>query len=220
MNTLKLNLEEQTKISRHWLLDQNLLLLVNEDQQYAIVDFSGKDSVNPQFQPLPTELQLENLRLSVALPYFALAEDFGQKGLILSVEDKAYQHSFERGNYQVSHCSFPLALYEKEGLHYLLYGSDWNRIEQFCLETQQQLIPEYNEEDDEKDLDYFHSSIQLSPNKKEFLSNGWVWQPFDIICRFKLEDLQKGEQLNFQAVQIPLTTGYNWDRPYAGSIII
>lgn len=211
MNTYTLTLLDR-EIAFYQLLSEQFLLLIDQDNHYSVLDLHN-NKASSDFQALPQTLNVKNLRVSVALPYFALAEDYGQKGMVLSIRDKKYHYPFERGNYHVEHCSFPLALFEKEEEFHLIHGSDWNRVEQINLTKHSSLIPFNPEEEADKKLDYFHSSIQLSPNKEEFLSNGWMWSPFDIIYRFKLEDLHQAKWKNAQYVEIPPTTGYNWDRP-------
>lgn len=200
------------EITFYQLLSEQFLLLIDQDNNYSILDLYSNKALF-DYQALPQALNPKNLRVSVALPYFALAEDYGQKGIVLSIKKRKYHYPFERGDYHVEHCSFPLALFEKEEELHLIHGSDWNRVEHINLTKNLSLIPLNPEEEDEKKLDYFHSSIQLSPNKDEFLSNGWMWSPFDIIYRFKLEDLHQAKWKSAQYVEIPPTTGYNWDRP-------
>jgi hypothetical protein len=202
------------QIEFYHLLSEDLVLLIDKDAEYCILKLNEEVDHNINFKVFPFRFdKVQNLRVEEALPYFAIAEDYAQKGLVLSIDDPQYYFPFERGDYHVKHCCFPLALYKKDEQYFLLHGSDWNRIEQICLTTKNAMIPPFSKNDEEKEIDYFHSSIQLSPNKKEFLSNGWVWQPYDIIYRFKLEDMQAGKLNDFQDIQIPIGTGYNWDRP-------
>jgi hypothetical protein len=62
-------------------------------------------------------------------------------------------------------------------------------------------------------LDYFHSGLHISPSGSRFISNGWVWSPFDQIRVFGTDDFFREFERGSAAADCG--SGYNWDRPCA-----
>lgn len=60
--------------------------------------------------------------------------------------------------------------------------------------------------------DIFHSRLQVSPNGKWLLSNGWVWHPWNILCVYDLhEALKNPNHLDTDGIPTPLTSTGEWE---------
>ncbi len=148
--------------------------------------------------------------------YFAVVNKYSIKGFVLKLTDSKYLLKLKRGNYHVEHCSFPIAFYTKDENIFLIHGTDWNRLDITNLDTCELLtdrVVEYSKEGSENYLDYFHSSLCISPDERHFISNGWVWSPYDVMYFWKIEDFIKGFESTLNNLDILARSGYNWDRP-------
>jgi hypothetical protein len=158
--------------------------------------------------------QKEFLQIKTNQHFLCITQKYGQNGIVLDLSNPDFQKNLERGDYQMEHCQFPIAFYKNGSQTFLIHGTDWNRLDITCLETDRLLtnrIVEY--ETKSNYFDYFHSSLLMSPNEKHFTSNGWFWGPCDNVTVYSVNKfLQEFEvsnvQLNFREVD-----GYNWDRP-------
>jgi hypothetical protein len=154
----------------------------------------------------------KNLTIYCRAPYICVAENYGLNALLLDTET-GRSLPLSREDYQSEHCRYPIAFAELDGKAILIHGTTWNRIDFTRLEDFAPLTP--RELDEENGIDYFLSSLALSPEGSQFASNGWVWQPIDGIYvfdkkRFLTEYEKAGNGIDsFEGGQ----TGYNWDRP-------
>ncbi len=146
--------------------------------------------------------------------YACIVQKYGQDGVVFNLENSDFRKELKRGNYCVEHCSFPIAFFDNKNQTFLIHGTDWNRLDITNLETDELLTDRIVDCDtDSNYFDYFHSSLLVSPDSKHFTSNGWVWQPYDIITTYSIKEfLQKFELSNIQ-IDYARTDGYNWDRP-------
>jgi hypothetical protein len=148
--------------------------------------------------------------------YLAIVNQRGRHGLVINLIDNTIVLQLLRGEYQVEHCSFPIAFYSRENQVYLIHGTDWNRLDITCLSTGKQLterVVQYDKQKPINYLDYFHSSLIVSPDELSFISNGWVWQPFDVMLLWKIQDFLHQYELKNYCLSFLETSGYNWDRP-------
>jgi hypothetical protein len=105
----------------------------------------------------------------------------------------------------------------------------WNRLDVYDAATGENLTERevYCRDSEQKNengstvyeyknyLDYFHSELTVSLDGKYFLSNGWVWQPYDMVYLFNTEEFLKSYDLCSVYADSGLGSGYNWDRPCA-----
>lgn len=155
-----------------------------------------------------------NLKLYSFQNYICLVQKNGISGIVLDLSNSIYKKKLERGKYHVEHCSFPIAFYSKKNQTFLIHGTDWNRLDITCLETDELLtnrIVDY--ETNSNYFDYFHSSLLVSPDAKYFTSNGWVWQPYDIITVYPIDEFLQKFEMSHTLVDFEPVDGYNWDRP-------
>lgn len=167
---------------------------------------------------LYTELSFKPSQLSLQIHsfenYICISQKNGLQAMVINLSDSRFQKKLNRIDYQAEHCLFPIAFYRKENHAFLIHGTEWNRLDITCLETDELLtsrIIDY--ETDSNYFDYFHSSLLVSPDVKHFTSNGWVWQPYDVITVYSTDKFLKEYELSNTAINFEPVDGYNWDRP-------
>jgi len=158
-----------------------------------------------------TASQYKSLRFYSHGAYFCIVADGAIAGIVLHKDRSDYSKQLSRGDYHVEHCSFPIAFYEQNNYTYLIHGVEWNQLAITCLETDECLTT--NRDETIEDLDYFQSLLYISPNGKQFLGNGWVWSPYDIITLYTINDFLKGYESSSSFLNFIDSSGYNWDRP-------
>lgn len=156
----------------------------------------------------------EFLQINSFKNYICITQKYGQNGVVFNLENSAFNKKLRRGGYQEEHCIFPIAFYSKQNSTFLIYGTDWNRLDITSLETDElltQRIVEY--ESKSNYFDYFHGSLLISPDFTKFISNGWVWQPYEVITLYTVKDFLENYELSSTAIEFEETSGYNWERP-------
>lgn len=130
-----------------------------------------------------------------------IVNDYKLHGFIHYPENYKSLH-FRREDYHANISRYPIALFKNEsGIPHLIYAEAWNHIQIMNLDTRQiltaakSLIEEDAEErhiefyktyKEENKLawptpyDYFFGRLEMSPDKKNFLSAGWVWGSNDL----------------------------------------
>ena len=164
---------------------------------------------NLSFNPYQLNLQIHSFE-----NYICITQKNGLQGMVIDLSNPSFQQNLERVDYQAEHCLFPIAFYKKENQTFLIHGTEWNRLDITCLETDELLtsrIVDY--ETNSNYFDYFHSSLLISPDAKNFTSNGWVWQPCDVITVYSIERFLKEFETSHTAINFEPVDGYNWDRP-------
>lgn len=154
------------------------------------------------------------LQIQSHLDYLCIVQKYGQNGLVLNLEKSNFRKELKRGDYHVEHCSFPIAFYSGQDRTFLIHGTDWNRLDITCLETDELLTERVIDNRTRSNyLDYFHSSLLVSPDEKHFSSNGWVWQPCDMITVYPIEKFLREFEMANTFIDFGPVDGYNWDRP-------
>ena len=157
----------------------------------------------------------EFLQMQSFKDYICVVQKYGQNGVVFNFENPNFRKQLKRGDYCVEHCSFPIAFYSMQYFTYLIHGTDWNRLDITCLESDQLLTERVIDyETDSNYFDYFHSSLSLSPDAKHFTSNGWIWHPFGQITVYSIDDFLKTFELSHKDIELT-DEPYNsdWDRP-------
>ena len=188
------------------------VILVCKSRNIFLIDLkSGKVFHFNSLSFDPTHL---NLQMHSFENYVCISQRNGLEGMIIDLTDSKFQKNLHRIDYQAEHCLFPIAFYKKENHVFLIHGTEWNRLDITCLDTDELLtsrIVDY--ETNSNYFDYFHSSILVSPDAKHFTSNGWVWQPYDVITVYSIDRFLKEFELSNMALNFEPVDGYNWDRP-------
>lgn len=117
--------------------------------------------------------------------YIFLYEKLGTKGLLLN-KDGDLIREINRSYYYADVYEYPAAfITAKNGKTYLAHcPNDYNVLEFEDAETGDIIT----KSTDRSPADFFHSRLEISPDNKYLLSKGWVWQPFDYISLFDIEE--------------------------------
>lgn len=123
-----------------------------------------------------------------------------------------------REDYHADITCYPIALFKNQNnIPHIIYSVAWNHIQIMNLDTRQiltaakSLIEENAEErhiefhkihKDENKLpwpspyDYFYGQLKLSPDKKYFLSAGWVWGSFDAYNIYNIDHFIQSNRIS------------------------
>lgn len=193
-------------------LSQTELIQLLENQSLNVDSIESIAKKNKSF--------VKNLSLNAKLysysNYICIVQNKGTSGVVLDLSKPDFQKRLERGDYHVGYCTFPIAFYEKDNQTFLIHGTDWNRLDITCLETDELITKRVIDYDtDSNYFDYFHSSLLVSPDAKHFTTNGWHWHPFGQIYCFSIDNFLQKFELSYQAVDVCDEDFYDldWDRP-------
>ncbi|HEX8289161.1 MAG TPA: hypothetical protein VF556_14260 [Pyrinomonadaceae bacterium] len=147
--------------------------------------------------------------------YVSVVQKYGQNGLIFDLNNPKYKKELKRGDYFVEHCTFPIAFYSQRNATFLIHGTDWNRLDITCLETDELLTDRgIDYETDSNYFDYFHSYLSISPYEKHFTSNGWIWHPYGQITLYSIDKFLENFELSHKDIHLADDCySFDWDRP-------
>ncbi len=226
-----LEVQPITKSSGAWLACTStgaLIELTPADRAVHVVaevpqdalDFDGPSIRVPQ-RAWPTGSACM-LRVSRRGELAAVANRFGDKGVVIDLTAGRPTIRLHRGRYHEDVSCFPLAFVEMDDRILLIHGTAWNRLDVSDARSGK-LITERGptsyrkgETRPEHYLDYFHCSLSVSPDQRYVADNGWVWSPFGVLTTWNLErwlhtnvweseDGETRKRLNQRA--------YYWDGP-------
>lgn len=184
-------------------------LLENQSEQVESIE-----SISEKNQNFIKSLSL-NAKLYSFENYICIVQQKGTEGIVLHLSNPSFQKRLNRGDYCVEHCSFPIAFYTIDNQTFLIHGTDWNRLDITCLETDKlstDRIVDY--ETKSNYFDYFHSSLSISPDEKHFTSNGWIWHPYGQNTLYSIDDFLKNFELSHQNIDLAEDCySFDWDRP-------
>ncbi len=171
---------------------------------------SAKPFKTLAFNPFQLNLQIYSYQ-----NYVAIVQKNGTFGMVINLADADYQKTLERGDYCAYVSSFPIAFYSKDNQTFLIHGTDWNRLDITCLETDELLTNRIIDYDtDSNYLDYFHSSITVSSDATHFISNGWIWHPYGQLTLYSIDNFLKKFELSHQNIDLADDCySFDWDRP-------
>lgn len=196
------------------LTDRDNLELIIVCKSGNIFLFDCQTKISSLFAELSFNPYQLNLQIHSFENYVCITQKNGLEGMVIDLANPSFQKKIERIDYHADNCLFPIAFYKKENHTFLIHGTEWNRLDITCLETDELLtsrIVDY--ETNSNYFDYFHSSLLISPDAKHFTSNGWVWSPYDIITVYSIEKFLKEFEMSHTAINFEPVDGYNWDRP-------
>lgn len=164
------------------------------------------------------------VRMYVHHPYICVTERFGCRGAVVHQGSGAVRQ-ISREDYHADVSSFSAAFLERQGKLFLVFQTQWNRLDVLDLERGELLTlcdplgagdgepAETEGAPARKEFDYFHSLLEVSPGGAQMLSNGWHWGPVDNIKWAAVDRfLQEGASA---FVGLDYANDYNWDRPCA-----
>ncbi len=208
--------------------DKNIFAVFCDSQILYLADRSNGEAVKTGvFKNI--KIFSKPVNMDFYYPYICISEKYGLNASVINTETGKIQE-FSREDYHADVSVYSTGFIERDGKILLIHQTQWNRLDITDLESGKILterdikieltLDKYDEKTkeiikgkrkSENYLDYFHSSLHISPDRRNFLSNGWVWSPVDNIRCFNVEDFfSKYELCSFG---IEYANGYNWDRP-------
>ncbi len=213
----RLHVRDVERVSESAEVSGGMLFELDSDKAEATSAESTSADADTAPQSIDWTAQLE---IAAHEQFIAVCNVHGTHGVVVDLSRPNWRLSLRRGDYRVKNCTFPLAFLERNGQAMLLHATDWNRLDITNLETEECLTEremKHGKGDDEgvNYLDYFHSKLHMAPDHRHFLSNGWVWQPWDCIMRWSVEGFLTGFESTGESLHQLENSGYNWDRPCA-----
>lgn len=123
---------------------------------------------------------------------YVLYERLGTKALL--IYDGEILREWNRSFYQADRFDYPINMAQlDDGRQILVHcPEEYNRLEIEDLSTGARLTTRGTESPD-----FFHSRLQISPDKKWLLSAGWYWHPIDALQVFAFDQaLEEPESLD------------------------
>lgn len=178
------------------------------------------------------ELLDKPIKLYYYAPYICVTERFGTHAAVVHhINGSIYE--LTREDYHADVSSYSIGFIEHFGTVCLLHQTQWNRLDLLDLTTMEivtkreiryeKIKDSYQTEDgkiiaavyeNENFLDYFHSLLEVSPNKTGFITNGWHWAPADNIKYSHINEFLTRYETGLKGIDYVMG-GYNWDRPCA-----
>jgi hypothetical protein len=213
MNTIPLNIENEDIVFADFTNRESLeLIVIGKSGNIFLFD------CQTQCKSLVSKLSFVSYKLNLQLyslnDYVCLVQKNGTEGMVFNLSDLNYQKNLKRGDYCAHVSLFPIAFFSKGNQTFLIHGTDWNRLDITSLKTDELLtnrIVEY--ETNSNYLDYFHASLLIAPDSKSFISKGWVWQPYEVVTFYLIENFLREFELSNIQIEFEETSGYNWERP-------
>ena len=127
----------------------------------------------------------------------AVAETFSERAVVIDLRGPSITMLLTRDGYHAEHCYHSLAFFESDQKSFLVYSTDWNRLDIIdpltgIVLTKREGI-EYREQGNPNYLDYFHCRLHISPDGRYIADDGWVWHPAAVV---RIWDLQYWHQQN------------------------
>ncbi len=169
--TLALSIEGDQLVFADFSDRENLeIIAVYKSGNIFLVDFDKK--VATPMGKLPFDPNGLKLKTCCFEDYFSIVQRNGLHGVVLELLNPNFQKVLSRVDYHSDHCIYPIAFFKKDSQTLLIHGTEWNRLDITCLETDELLTDRLVEyETDSNYFDYFHSSLRISPDSKSFTSN-------------------------------------------------
>ena len=183
----------------------------NDKDGFVLLSVLGNISTTDRF-----------IKMYYHYPYICVTERYGVNASVINISS-GQALNLKRKDYHSDVSSYSIGFLEREGRVLLIHQTEWNRLDITDLETGELLterevvLREANEKgafkkwEKKNYIDYFHSLLHVSPDYKHFLSNGWIWQPFDNIVCFETERFLKEYEPSVKSIMYH--RGYAWDRP-------
>jgi hypothetical protein len=146
--------------------------------------------------------------------YAAIVESKGLNGVVFATDDPKWQMELSRKDYHSGNCTWPIGFFKRDSKVNLIHATLWNRIDFTELKSGNVLTArEVDYEKKKNYLDYFHSSLYVSPDEQHFVVNGWCWSPWDVLYSWNIDQFNCGFEPGGNCLDMLERSGYNWDRP-------
>lgn len=118
---------------------------------------------------------------------FVIANDFGDVARVVNIRKK-YIYDFQRGDYQLQHCKYPIVLFNRKQKCYIGTTTAWNSMHIIDLQEIENLFDANMGTDamqqlpldvDNDENDYFWGQLSISSDNQYILCRGWDWGSID-----------------------------------------
>jgi hypothetical protein len=167
--------------------------------------------------------QIPTLHLAPNGDFAAIVNAKGQYGIVIDLQTKQVTMKLDRGNYHEYVSDYSVAFFKYQGRTLLVHATHWNRLDISDPRTGHLLTdrpsPIWAKENPNPEhyLDYFHSSLLISPDHEWIADWGWVWQPYGVI---RIWNLRRWLEENIWGSEDDISTRmfcwreYYWDGPW------
>ena len=164
---------------------------------------------------LPESMRNESmLNIHCFKNYAAIVEARGISGVVFAMDDPQWKMDLSRKDYHCNHCTWPIGFFMRDGKPNLIHATQWNRLDITTLDTGTCITEREIDQKEKKNyLDYFHSSLYVSPDEKHFVVNGWCWSPWDVLYSWNIDRFKTDFEPGGTCLDALQRNGYNWDRP-------
>lgn len=123
--------------------------------------------------------------------YAIVYERLGTKAALL--REGRVIREFNRSYYHASAYEYPICFAQlRDESNVVIHCPDkYNKIEIEVVESGERIT----RAQDREPSDFFHSRLSVDTSNRYLLSAGWVWQPFDAICLWNLQEAIEQPQL-------------------------
>lgn len=115
--------------------------------------------------------------------FAAVVNDYGRHGRVIDLTTGNETMVLDGGDYHPETVPFSLAFADIDQRLVVIHRTAWNRLDLSDPRDGTLLSPRNPTSpggDAERDLDYFHGALHVSPQCSLILSDGWVWHPVGI----------------------------------------
>jgi hypothetical protein len=164
------------------------------DDELLGFDLDGREVVRlASLRAAPIDLAAPlSVRTSPCGRFAAVVNEKGRHGTVVDLASGTITMSLDRGDYFESACTFAAAFFQRGDRMLLVHATDWNRLDVSDPATGRLLTPREElswrseEPPPARYLDYFHSSLAVSPEGTFVADGGWVWQPMGVVVTWNL----------------------------------
>jgi ribA/ribD-fused uncharacterized protein len=148
---------------------------INLSQEKAVVLFELTEAAINFSEKISLEISQDGI-------FAAVANTNGQYGFVIDLAQGKITMRLDRNQYHIENCNFSMSFFEKDQRTLFVHATDWNRLDvsdpkSGLLLTKRETPKAEKNWYPEHYLDYFHCSVQVSPNASWIVDNGWVWSP-------------------------------------------
>lgn len=147
--------------------------------------------------------------------------DYKAHGFVFNMQESYLLH-LQREDYYSEFSRYPIALFkDAQNVPHLIFSTAWNHLQIVNLATRQVLTADkslieegaeerhlefyqtYKEENKllwPRAYDYFFGQLQMSPDKRKFLSAGWVWGSFESHTLYDVTDFLTNRRIRYTQI--------------------
>jgi hypothetical protein len=167
--------------------NKNLVDWTFAGKVYTCLDESKKDLGRYSY----SSFDFDSAISSDSGEYICLYQRLGTKGILL--KNGNLIREINRSYYYANTYEYPVAFATlSDGSTILIHCPNrYCQLDFEDVETGKALTSHIYREP----MDFFHSRLEVSPDNKYLLSKGWIWQPFDYIAAYNIEECIKNPLL-------------------------